>query len=223
MAKGLDCYTPITQSTIDVLNKSAAEYTFIGRYYSRYKKDKELTSAEAERICNSNRSIVSIYQDANNTPGAFNTDNGVQDGDYAWRYAQSIGQTSNTPIYFAVDFDLSDRSLYLSGKTKEDVKNQIAEYFKAVQGQFAFWNNKSEYNYKIGIYGCGEICQYIKQEKKLATYSWLSMSTAWPGYNAYNKSSLYNIKQDKEVYYNKVKFDTNQSGDAGEGSWRYKK
>ncbi len=214
MTKGLDTVRQLSQS---MLNAVPADREFIGRYYSREKPEKRLTVAEAECICDSGHSIFSIYQDANNYASAFHTENGLYDADYAWKYAQSVGQPTNTPIYFAVDFDVDDPA---PGETKKDTLKRIYDYFKAIQGQFAIWNNKGALNYKIGVYGCGEICQYIKQDCGLATYSFLARSKGWSGYDDYNYPSKYNLKQIALVSYGGVDFDTVESGNGSFGSWR---
>lgn len=218
MANGLDTAGIVSQAT---LNSIPSTYTFICRYYSRFNADKTMTYTEAKRISDTGRFVVSVYQDANNHANAFSYDIGYDDGYAAWGLAQAAKQPTNTPIYFAVDFNPeATGSSAMDGHTAAEVKTMILNYFRGVRD--AFQDRKtSTLSYAVGVYGCGTVCQYIKASYGLATYSWLAGATGWPGYNNYNDPTKYNLKQlASTVTYNGVLFDKNVSSSLGGGGWR---
>lgn len=205
MAKGLDTATPCSQSTIDAVLR--AGYTFIVRYYCTGNLSKRLKQEEAQRLSDSGLWVVSVFQDYNNAISRFSASSGEANAKSAWEYAHRvIGQPTETPIYFAVDFDASEA----------EAKGAIRDYFAAIDDVFAAAGSL----YKVGVYGSGLVCRYIKDDSKLAEYSWLSMSTGWRGYRDYNSQLRWNLKQIKAITIDGVEFDTNESSPAGGGGWR---
>ena len=239
MAKGLDTATPCSQGTIDAIIQ--AGYTFIVRYYCTGNLSKRLKLEEAQRLSDSGLWVVSVFQDYNNSISRFSAPLGKANGKSACQYARDvsvfqdynnaigrfsvalgeanaksaheyascvIGQPCETPIYFAVDFDATDG----------EAKGAVRDYFEAINSAFA--TAIAEGRYKVGVYGSGAVCRYIKDDAKLAEYSWLSMSTGWRGYRDYNGQNRWNLKQIKAIEINGVEFDTNESNPVGGGGWR---
>jgi hypothetical protein len=79
-----------------------------------------------------------------------------------------MGQPPGTAIYFAVDYDASLSHL-----------PAISGYFSAVRSQL------DAAVYQVGIYAGGTVCQSIKENQGLATFSWLAESTGWLGSHTY--------------------------------------
>ena len=207
MAKGLDTATPCSQGTIDAIIQ--AGYTFIVRYYCTGNLSKWLKLEEAQRLSDSGLWVVSVFQDYNNSISRFSVPLGKANAKSAHEYASCvIGQPCETPIYFAVDFDATDG----------EAKGAVRDYFEAINSAFA--TAIAEGRYKVGVYGSGAVCRYIKDDAKLAEYSWLSMSTGWRGYRDYNGQNRGNLKQIKAIEINGVEFDTNESNPVGGGGWR---
>jgi hypothetical protein len=207
VAKGLDTATPCSQGTIDAIIQ--AGYTFIVRYYCTGNLSKRLKLEEAQRLSDSGLWVVSVFQDYNNAIGRFSVALGEANAKSAHEYASCvIGQPCETPIYFAVDFDATDG----------EAKGAVRDYFEAINSAFA--TAIAEGRYKVGVYGSGAVCRYIKDDAKLAEYSWLSMSTGWRGYRDYNGQNRWNLKQIKAIEINGVEFDTNESNPVGGGGWR---
>lgn len=207
MAKGLDTATPCSQGTIDAIIQ--AGYTFIVRYYCTGNLSKRLKLEEAQRLSDSGLWVVSVFQDYNNSISRFSVPLGKANAKSAHEYASCvIGQPCETPIYFAVDFDATDG----------EAKGAVRDYFEAINSAFA--TAIAEGRYKVGVYGSGAVCRYIKDDAKLAEYSWLSMSTGWRGYRDYNGQNRWNLKQIKAIEINGVEFDTNESNPVGGGGWR---
>ena len=48
--------------------------------------------------------------------------------------------------------------------------------------------------YKIGAYGSGLVCSYLLDEK-FVDYCWLANATAWPGYQSFEASKRWILKQ----------------------------
>ncbi len=204
MARGLDTATPCSQSTIDAIIQ--AGYAFVARYYCTGGLWKRLGWEEALRLSHSGIGIVSVFQNYNDAPDRFSASLGKGHAEAAQEYARKvIGQPKNTPIYFAVDFDASDA----------EIKGVVTDYFKAVKRVFS-----DRRLYKVGVYGSGAVCGYLKDDADLAEYSWLSMSTGWRGYRAYNNRKRWNLKQIRAITIAEVEFDTNEEGLRGSGSWR---
>ena len=64
----------------------------------------------------------------------------------------------------------------------------IEKYFEIIKSKIGT-------HYKIGIYGTGEVCYRIKQERKYAEFSWLGQASGGNNYGGYSDISKYNIKQ----------------------------
>src|SRR5258708_2487214 len=95
---------------------------FVCRYYANSGK-KRLTIGELQALCSSGLKVVVVWEDGNPTsPGYFSYTKGVDDGTSAYNDALQIGQPAGSPIYFAVDYDASDK----------DLAGVINDYFKGI-------------------------------------------------------------------------------------------
>lgn len=194
---------------------------FVARYYARTPRKGEkfnytwkiLTEAEIKALKKANISIISIYQDRGKCYAAsqidpdsknqmvdFSFDKGKENAYDAYHLAKDLGQPENTAIYFAVDTNIG----------VNNGRAEIENYFLGIKEQLE--ELKAEYKekyleYKVGIYGCGYICNYIKQNKKLATYSWLSRSIGYAEHYEYDDPSKYNMKQADYIWHNGKRFD----------------
>ncbi len=97
-----------------------------------------------------------------------------------------------------------------------EVKGGILDYFTAIKQVFTNLGGE----YKIGVYGSGAVCQYIKDTKNLAQFSWLSMSTGWRGYQSYLDGKTWNLRQIKSITINGVSCDSDESSSLGGGGWK---
>ncbi len=150
---------------------------FVMRYYSSGSSnpDKPLNTAEATALGQANVEIGVIFENSpmNVTVDYFTNAQGQADGTSAWNVAQALGQPSNSCIYFAVDFD-----------AQPDEIASVVDYFQGVKtGMNTAAGGASAYT--IGVYGSGCVCQAVKEDNGLATYSWLTLSQGWCGVKTY--------------------------------------
>jgi len=178
LSPGLDLSV---NSTEQVACFAAAGKQFVSRYYSRGKKPKIIRRAEALAITQAQMNIVAVWEDGSPTnAGYFSRAKGVADGTEAHRRATEIGQPTNTPIYFAVDYDAS----------VADVRGAVSEYFRGVaEGLGAA--GSGAFRYLVGGYGSGAVCEWLLTHG-LATFTWLAQSSGWRGFGAFKN---WNIKQ----------------------------
>ncbi|MGK7912394.1 MAG: glycoside hydrolase domain-containing protein [Synechococcus sp.] len=179
----IDTATPIT-SHISCLKENG--YSTVIRYYTRYRGNPKLLKVqEAEAILRAGLSLAIVYQDYNNSPRNFSRRNGYQAGQFAYKYARDeIGQPEYSAIYFAVDYDAS----------QEELNANISEYFKGVQAAFEDLAEGEEPLYRIGVYGSGLTCSTLLAQN-LVTFTWLSMSTGHRGYDNFEASNHWHLKQ----------------------------
>jgi len=205
IVKGFDTYAPVTRETLCCANSNGYG-KFVGRYYTATIPGKLLKLDEAKLISSCSFKVVSVYQDGNDSQGCFTKEWGEKDGKWAYNYAKdTIGQPSGSAIYFGVDFDPLDPV----------VKGGVTDYFTAVKNTFQQLGGK----YKIGVYGSGLVCSYIKDTKKLADYSWLSMSKGWQGSQNYLNGNTWDINQMSKVVINGINCDSNDYRSEDFGGW----
>ena len=87
---------------------------------------------------------------------------------------------------------------------------RIKNYFQVIKNKFG---NR----YKIGVYGSGLVCSTIKPT--YANYSWLSQSSEHLGYENYDSTTKYNIKQAEEYNYNGLTVDDDVAVGNDYGQW----
>lgn len=162
---------------------AAAGVEAVGRYYSK-SGWKRLTNAEARALSDAGIAIWVVYQDANNSYGAFTATRGRDHAGRAVQQARGIGQPAGSAIYFAVDYDASPR----------EAAGRIADYFAAIRATFAAAGSP----YRIGVYGNGTVCAAML-DGKLADLAWLSMSTGHHGHRAFAQSRRWALRQRLET------------------------
>jgi hypothetical protein len=152
---------------------------FVCRYYS-HSTSKNLSPAEARLISSSGISIVTVWETLGDNYAFFSFTQGVDDATSASNMAQTIGQPTDSTIYFAVDFDASG----------DQIGANVGAYFKGVrQGLTAAMPGKP--TYAIGVYGSGLTCSTLVNTG-LVDHTWLACSNGWRGSKDYN---TWNIKQ----------------------------
>jgi hypothetical protein len=150
---------------------------FVMRYYSPGSSDpnKPLNTTEAIALGQANIEIGVIFENSpvDVTVDYFTNAQGQADGASAWSVAQSLAQPSNSCIYFAVDFDAQLNEIA-----------SVLDYFRGVRtGMNTAAGGASAY--AVGVYGSGCVCQAVKEDNGLATYSWLTLSQGWCGVKTY--------------------------------------
>ncbi len=179
-AQGFDTSSTVTQSLCDAAKEKG--YEFIIRYYtSNISGSKLIRQKEAELIIDNGFTLVIVYQDNNKSAADFNAALGRSAAEAAIKCAANLGQPSSSVIYFAVDYDAGPVA----------IQNNIIPYFQAIQDRFA-----QSIGCEVGVYGSGLVCSSLKEELGLS-YTWLSMSKGWAGYNDYNDATKYSLKQVK--------------------------
>ena len=167
---------------------------FLIRYYAKEANNhKVLQSDEVHSLQQGEVkiNIVSVYQDVGNEDQYFSSSLGTQNANRALELAESLGQPTDSAIYFAVDYDAASST---------ELKN-VRDYFSAIKKVFNDNGNK----YQIGVYGSGLVCRSIMGT--YAQYSWLSCATGHWEYDQYDTPLKYNIKQAEKIYYNGKELD----------------
>lgn len=119
-------------------------------------------------------SIVTVYEDGPTSSAYFSYNRGMQDGSHAHQYAVALGQPAGSAIYFAVDYDA----------TTAHTQGPITQYFQGVKAGLDHAAGGAA-SYRIGVYGSGRVCGWLKEQQGLAQYSWLAESHGWAGHAAY--------------------------------------
>ena len=160
----------------------ASRLDFVGRYYrdpqSRWPA---LSAEEARMISGAGKKLVALWEWHSHDPAYFSYESGYADALAAYRQAKAIGQPAGSAIYFAVDFNAQEA----------DIWGAVDRYFRGVYNGLIAASNGHVPDYRIGVYGSGAVCDYLKRAR-LAEFAWLSNSTAWSGYNRFTD---WNIRQ----------------------------
>ena len=146
-----------------------------GRHISfvqRYLRD--LTHTEVTALRNAGFRIVSCFEEGNATSMAYFTRaRGQHDGRRGFTQAQAVGQTADTPIYFAVDTD-----------PEPSQRQTILEYFRGVADGYQQYlsdmqaQKKEAVTYAVGVYGSGCVLRWCQAEG-LATWFWQAFAPGW--------------------------------------------
>lgn len=197
---------------------AAAGEEFACRYYGTESATHTLTATEIPKIHSLGLKIVSIYEDTGYyrveykvsdddiLTFLYTAEMGRHDAEVAYEKAFSLGQPAGTAIYFAIEW----------GNPKSDAfLNSMLDYFHAIS---AYLSSKPIV-YKIGVYGAGTVCNYVKQYLKIAEYSFLAGSYTWDGYEEYDSPRRYNIKQGEYIDYAGCTFDDDTAFGADYGQW----
>ena len=105
--------------------------------------------------------------------------------------------------------------LLIAQRTDSVYVDNLVEYFKTIRNFF----NAQTTKYKVGVYGSGDVCKLIKQNKGYADYSFLAGGTGWPGYAEYDSPTMYNIKQGENISYAGSGFDDDIAVGPNFGQW----
>lgn len=167
--------------SIECLKENAIEFVF--RYYSQTTKQKEkvLVASEALALSRAGIHIAAVYEDAGDKASYFTGTEGKKDGYYAYYYAQKIHQPAGSAIYFAVDYDASS----------SEIQGGIRDYFNGVLQGFLDFSSGAPV-YKIGVYGSGATCSWLREHLSFVKYAWLAEATGWRGSKTYNR---WDVKQ----------------------------
>ena len=198
---GVDIATPCTENVCGTLGSS--HFEFVGRYLSQ-SKWKSLTETEVNRLHKNGLSIVSIFENSGQI-SEISANHGSAHAEYAMKAALTLGQIPGSAVYFAIDFDASEIQL----------RENVIPYFKAVCDTFS----RIASPYAVGVYGSGLVCQTIKQDLRIAKYSFLSKSTGWRNYTEYRETGSYDILQGKYISIANTTFDECESSHLAYGQW----
>jgi hypothetical protein len=205
MGKGLD--TTVNCHSLAASIKEAG-YDFVCRYYNRNNPGKNLTREEAAALSRAGLHVVAVWENGYPTsPDYFSYEAGKKDGHDAHRYAHSIGQPANTPIYFTVDYDASEA----------DLSGVVSKYMSGVLDAFREEEIAAGTHYDVGIYGSGQTCGHMLDAFRGAggiRYAWLAESRGWRGYQTF---SDWNIKQLTGATVAGIPVDTNVTNGNGGG------
>ena len=174
---------------------------FVCRYYAN-SGAKRLSATELQNLRGAGLKVVVVWEDGHPTSANyFYFAKGVDDGTSAYHDALEIGQPTNTPIYFAIDYDASDA----------DLASGINDYFNGVTTGIKTAANGGAVN-PVGVYGSGATCRFALA-RAWATFTWLAMSSGWRGHDFPD----WNIRQSQGRTYGAidVDFDESSSNDFG--------
>lgn len=178
--KGLDANIELTKYAGSLKKQG---FDFAIRYYS-HTASKNLSLGEAKALAKSGLQIGAVWETAGTKASFFNHTQGVSDGSAAYHMAEtSIGQPTDSAIYFAVDYDA----------THTDIDGPIKDYFTGVNAAFLAAGKVSP-KYKIGVYGSGLTSTQLLQAK-LVEFTWLTQSLGFSGSRDFAEKKLYNIIQ----------------------------
>jgi len=145
-------------------------------FVQRYLRD--LAHAEVTALKNAGLRIVSCFEEGATghdatTMAYFTGTQGQHDGKRGFTQAQAIGQTADTPVYFAVDTDpdVGQRQPILD--YFQGVGEGYRQYLADMQAQ-----KKPAVTYAIGVYGSGCVLSWC-QSAGFATWFWQAFAPGW--------------------------------------------
>jgi hypothetical protein len=179
--------------------KSAGIGTAI-RYYDWAEETlpgKTLTSRELSLIAKAGMSVAVIFQHHNDCLCTFmRKGRGTRDARRALELAKSFSQPAGSAIYFGIDgVDAQFLSLLSVAELpsgEPQARKFVHRYVRSYIQEAAKEMQSS--GYKIGAYGSGLVCSYLL-DQKLVDYCWLSNATSWPGYQVFETSKRWVLKQ----------------------------
>jgi hypothetical protein len=209
MAQGIDADMNCAPMAAEI----ARNYQFIGRYYRMpppYSDLDPLTRTEAQALTSAGLFIVSLWEYISGSKmriGSLNYRSGLDEGARAYAQAVAIPQPAGTPIYFAVDdgYDPSDAT----------VAGAIDDYFRGVSDGFVQAAAGRPVDYKIGVYGPGAVCDWLKGKGRVS-YTWLAYAPRWPG----SDYAGWNIQQSPRGTILPFDHDEDKSAPGDVGFWK---
>jgi LysM repeat protein len=182
--KGLDAAVNLTTQATCLKTHG---FDFAIRYYnvknSKSLPEKRLTLPEAQALVRAGLQLGAVFEEGI-SHSAFNHATGLAHAAVAHDLAtKKIGQPAGSAIYFAVDFDA----------TPAEVATRIKPYFEGIRDGLAAADGGTA-RYAVGVYGSGLVCGSLL-DSGLATLTWLSQSTGFPGSKQFAKDKRYNLIQ----------------------------
>lgn len=171
MPEGIDRAAPFRSG--DVLDCLKANgITFIGRYYKPRRYDGSissyvLTTKEAQLISSKGLYIVAVYQDHGRRSSHFTYAIGGNDYSQAMERAAEIGQPTDSPIYFAVDYDAAG-----SGTL-----DSVYSYFRGILDRKLRSEALGNRTWPVGVYGSADVVYNVAQRFPEIAYKW--QTAAW--------------------------------------------
>jgi hypothetical protein len=175
----VDTSSRLTAAQAAGLRAAGAKTVF--RYYCHLPASipgKDLEPEEAKIILGAGLSLAVVFQHYNNCFLTFENRWGREDALRALEQAHAIGQPKGSAIYFGADGDWPYES------TLELVVAYFEDVAHVLEGS----------GYDLGIYSNGCLCNAIA-ERKLASYFWLSGSTAHTGTQAFYNQGRWSLYQ----------------------------
>ncbi|MBR6428175.1 MAG: DUF1906 domain-containing protein [Clostridia bacterium] len=157
--KGYDTLIKLTTEKLNVLIADSRHTPkfFVGRYLTRAHvtnpAPKEMTLSEVKRISAQFIDIVSIFENIGSDIDYFTETQGETDALEAIDAANSLMQTTYTPIYFAAEV--------VVGKLTSAQKTSLRAYFNKISTVLSNASQNPRH-YKLGMYGPGNTCNYLK-------------------------------------------------------------
>lgn len=198
MSLGVDCFSPVSSTTVSCLSSNG--YSFVCRYYCASNTNpKLLKHDEAKLISDGGLSVVTVYEDYNNSVSYFDYNQGYAQCNNAIGKAELVGQPYNTTIYFAVDFDATTSDL-----------PAIKEYFRGVSAAMTYYHQVNGGRWDIGVYG-----SYFVVSNIYGLYgvyrTW--QTYAWSNGQIYLNYNIYQFQNDVTIC--SSSFDKDQSNPNG--------
>lgn len=167
--------------------------SFVGRYYSQRRTDKrpnakDLTVAEARALEERTLDVVTCWQSRVAEPRVAahlaKPDSGEEDGYAAGLAAARMGQPPHTPIYFAVDCDVTTSGISTFPDRQGAInEQQLIDYFTGVKaGQAKYLAEQkqmaSRTPYAVGAYACRRAFDLL-YARGLASHFWQAFPPFW--------------------------------------------
>jgi hypothetical protein len=166
--------------------------SFVGRYYSQRRTSKgpdpkDLTFAEAAALRDRWLDVVMFFQSRTreNLVAAHLADpaSGADDGFAAgWFAASTMGQPPHTPIYFAVDCDVTTSGTSTFPAQGAITEQQLIDYFTGVKAGLASYLTQqpkaSRTPYAVGAYACRRAFDLL-YPRGLASHFWQAFPPFW--------------------------------------------
>ncbi len=199
LSRGIDLPTDARDVSLEL---KASRIDFVARYYRDPASHwPALSAAEARSVSTGGMKLVVTWESHSHRPSYFSYASGYADALAAYGQARRIDQPAGSAIYFAVDFNAQETDLW-----------GIDQYFRGVSA--GFWRAAGGHvpAYRVGVYGSGRVCAYLKRSR-LAALAWLSNSRAWSGYRSFDD---WDIRQGERSLVLSFDQDSNEArGDYG--------
>lgn len=172
---GIDTRTDLTPYASALRQQHGIDFAM--RYYS-HTLSKNLGRAEAAALSAASVQIGVVWESAGTSDSFFSAAQGGKDGQAALALAAEVGQPAGSAIYFAVDYDASQKA----------IDGPVSDYFRALGALL------DAAGYTVGAYGSGACCASL-QQAQLASLGWLSQSAGFLGSRDYAAARRYNLLQ----------------------------